>query len=336
MIRVGIIGLGHWGPNHLRVFSQLGDSTVTVCCDSSQKRVESLAAANKDIRFTTDLDAMLASHDLDAVVIATPTATHFEVATKALEAGKHVLCEKPLTEKVDESVKLAELASEEGLVLSTGFVFLFNPGIRRLKQFVSNRELGNIYYCSAVRTNLGPVRNDVNCVFDLASHDISIFNYLLNSVPETVSASGQAFLQPEVEDVAFITLKYPKNIVCSIRASWLDPRKVRQVTVVGDESMALWDDLGELGPVILYDAGIVHEPYYESWGAFKMHARKGEVRVPKVPVEEPLRNQGQAFLNVLKNNEQNVCCPDFAVGITKVLCAIKESMDSNGEPVKIG
>ena len=335
MIRMGIIGLGHWGPNHMRVFSQLGDSTVTVCCDTNQNRVESLSAANKDVRFTTDLDEMLASDDLDAVVVSTPTETHFEVASKALEAGKHVLCEKPLTAEVGEAVKLAELASAKGLVLSTGFVFLFNPGIRRLKQFVSNGELGNIYYCSAVRTNLGPVRNDVNCVLDLASHDVSIFNYLLNSVPETVSASGQAFLQPGVEDVAFITLRYPGNITCSIRASWLDPRKVRQVTVVGDESMALWDDLGELGPVILYDAGIVHEPYYESWGAFKMHARRGELKVPKVPVEEPLGNQAQAFLNVVQKNEQNVCSSDFAVGVTKVLCAINESMAANGKPIEI-
>lgn len=335
MIRVGIIGLGHWGPNHLRVFSQLDGSTVTVCCDANQKRLESLAASNKDIRFTTNLDEMLASEDLDAVVIATPTATHFEVASKALKAGKHVLCEKPLTENVEESKELAELARMQGLILSTGFVFLFNPGIQSLKRAISDGELGNIYYCSAVRTNLGPVRNDVNCVFDLASHDISIFNHLLNSVPETVSATGQAFLQPEVEDVAFITLSYPKNVVCSIRASWLDPRKVRQVTVVGDESMALWDDLGELGPVILYDAGIVNEPYYDSWGAFKMLARRGEMKVPKVQVGEPLKNQGQAFLNVIQNNEQNICCPDFAIGITKVLCAVNESMAADGKPIAV-
>ena len=335
MIRIGIIGLGHWGPNHMRVFSQLDGATVSVCCDANRKRVESLKAANKDIRFTTDLDEMLASDDLDAVVIATPTATHYDVALKALEAGKHVLCEKPLTENVEDSERLAELAEAKGLVLSTGFIFLFNPGIQTLKKAVSDGELGSIYYCSAVRTNLGPVRNDVNCVFDLASHDISIFNYLLDSVPISVSATGQAFLQPEVEDVAFITLRYPGNITCSIRASWLDPRKVRQVTVVGDESMALWDDLGELGPVMLYDAGIVSEPYYDSWGAFKMLARKGEMKVPDVPVGEPLKNQAQAFLDVVQKNEQNVCCPGFAVGVTKVLCAINESMAANGKPIEI-
>jgi len=278
---------------------------------------------------------MLECDDVDAVVIATPTASHHGIAVKALRAGKHVLCEKPLTEGVPESEELGAIAAEKGLVLMTGFVFVFNAGIRRLKQYVANGELGKIYYCSAIRTNLGPVRNDVNCVFDLASHDISIFNYLLESGPETVSACGQAFLQPGIEDVAFLTLRYPRNVVCSVRASWLDPSKVRQVTVVGDERMAMWDDLGDLGPVTLYDSGIVPEPYYESWGAFKMHARKGDLTIPKVPVEEPLRRQAESFLRVVAGKEQNLCGPDFSIGITRALNAVNESIRRNGSPISL-
>ncbi|MCX5681723.1 MAG: Gfo/Idh/MocA family oxidoreductase, partial [Candidatus Omnitrophica bacterium] len=247
MVSVGVIGCGHWGPNHIRIFSQILGVKVCACSDLDEKRLSSIKTAYPEIHITKDYKEIFSNPEIDAVCIATPTATHFDLAKKGLESGKHILCEKPLSLKANECLELKRLADKKGKILAVGHIFLFNEGIRQLKDYVQSGELGNIYYAHSERTNLGPFRYDVNALWDLAPHDLSIFNYLFNAVPVSVSARGQKSLKTNLEDLAFATLEYPRDILVNVHVSWLDPRKVRQITIIGDQKMVVWDDLDNLG-----------------------------------------------------------------------------------------
>ena len=206
--RIGVVGCGEWGPNHVRNFVSLPNAEVVGVADGRADRLARMQVLALGVAGFPDLDTMLEAAAPEAVVIATPTRTHYDVARAAILAGRHVLCEKPLCESPEHADELVQLADRRGVRLMVGHVFLFNPGILKLKALVSAGELGRLYYLSARRTNLGPIRNDVNAVLDLASHDVSIFNFLLDEVPVEVSAVGRSFLQPEIEDVSFITLQY--------------------------------------------------------------------------------------------------------------------------------
>ena len=269
------------------------------------------------------------------MVVSTPTQTHYEIVKAALLSGKHILCEKPLCKSVQEGKELVVLAQTHNRTLMVGHIFLFNPGIIKLKELLEYNNLGKIHYLSATRTNLGPIRNDVNVVYDLAVHDISIFNFLLDQLPFEVSAVGASFLQESIQDVGFISLKYPDNIVANIRVSWLDPKKVRQITIVGDKKMATWDDLAKIGPVIIYDKGIIKEPYYNDFGEFQLLAQEGDVVIPKVKMEEPLQAQNRHFLSCLENGIPPISDGTTGVNIVRILSAITESLTLAGQPVAI-
>lgn len=330
IIRIGVIGCGHWGPNHIRVFSQLRESSVTACADLDQKRLDAVREMHPHIQAFKDHRLMLETAELDAVVVAAPTRTHYALVKEALEAGKHVLCEKPLCVGSGEGRELVELAARKGLILMTGHVFLFNPGIVKLKEFIRFQDTGRLYYMRALRTNLGPIRQDVNSVFDLATHDISIFNFLLDAAPESVSAVGGTFLQDRIEDVAFISLRYPNNILANIQVSWLDPKKLREIVVVGDKKMIVWDELASPGPIHIYDKGVAREPYYDDYGQFHLLAREGDITVPKVQLAEPLKVQNRYFLNAIKDGQLKMNDSRFALGVVQVLEAITESLKNNG------
>lgn len=335
MINIGIIGCGQWGPNHVRILLDLPNSTVIGVVDLDNRRLQYIAERYPNVSIYKDYREILENPLINAVVISTPTQTHYEITKKALQAGKHVLCEKPICKSVEEGEELASLAKTSGLVLMVGHIFLFNPGIVKLKELLKFNNLGKLYYLSATRTNLGPVRNDVNAVYDLASHDISIFNFILDSIPTEVSAVGASFLQKSIEDVAFISLKYPGNILANIRVSWLDPKKVRQITIVGDKNMAIWNDLAEIGPVIVYDKGIIKEPYYDDYGEFQLLAREGDITIPKVKMEEPLKVQDRYFLSCLENSAVPISDGTFGVNVVKVIIAITNSISLAGQQVII-
>lgn len=335
-LRIGVIGCGHWGPNHVRVFSQLRDSTVTAVADPDPKRLAAIAGQFPEIVGLADYTELLAREDVDAVAICVPTRKHYEVAKAALMAGKHVLCEKPLCADVAEALELDALARERGLILMTGHVFLFNPGILKLKELITAGTPGRLYYFRALRTNLGPVRHDVNSVYDLASHDISIFNFLLESEPVTVSAVGAAFLQPDIEDLAFISMKYPNDVVANIQVSWLDPKKLREIVAVGDKQMVVWDELAPAGPISIYDKGIIKEPYYDDFGQFHLLAREGDITIPRVKPTEPLKVQDQKFLDCIRAGKIDFSDGKFSVGVVRVLSAIAESLKAGGAPIAVG
>lgn len=302
-VSVAVIGLGRWGPNHVRNFQAIKDCSVVAAADTDAASRARLQASFPAMAVEQDYRKILARADIDAVIAATPTGTHYEIVRNALEAGKHVLCEKPLTSKGSDAWELVSLAEKRNLRLMVGHVFLFNPGIEYLARTLEEKAVGPVYYLSAVRTNLGPFRYDVNAAWDLASHDIYIFNHLLRQRPATVAAVGGRYLQKKLEDIVFLTLHYPDGVLGHIHVSWLDPKKVRQITVVGEKKMITWDDLGVPGPVTIYDRAVVKEPRYDSFGEFQLLAREGDVILPRVPSQEPLTAQARAFLKLITAND---------------------------------
>jgi len=335
MINVAVIGCGRWGPNHIRNLHTLPGSRVAVAIDTDRARLSRVAELFPEIRVETDVRAAFAD-SIDAVVVATPTTTHHAVVREALLAGKHVLCEKPLCETSARAQELTELASSRRLALMVGHVFLFNDGIVKLKELVDGGELGKLQHLTAVRTNLGPIRQDVNAALDLATHDISIFNWILGTVPEFASAVGASFLQPGVEDVVSIALRYPGGVFANIQASWLSPKKVRQITAVGTKRMVTWDDLDLSTPIAIYDAGAETKQEYSDYGEFlRVTTWEGDVRLPKVAFQEPLKAQARAFVEAVRSGTVSRSDGPFSLGVVRVLDAITRSLRENGALVRV-
>lgn len=325
IVNVAVIGCGHWGPNHIRVFNFLPDSRVVIVIDSDSRRLKYIQQLYPDIICETDYKNALNNKAVDACVIATPTSTHYKIVYDALQAGKHVLCEKPLCTSVKEVEELDKLAEVNNLILAVGYVFLFNNGIIRLKELIQEGEFGTIYYITIVRTNLGPIRTDVSVVYDLMTHDISILNFLLETQPKSVIGIGRSFLKQDIDDIAFVALTYSDGILANLRASWLDPHKVRQIIVVGDKKMALWDDLDQIGAIKVYDKGVIQPPSYSDYAEF-IRLRDGDITIPKIPFSEPLKNQNQHFIACIKQNKKPINDTKFEFKVIKIIEAINQSI----------
>jgi predicted dehydrogenase len=337
MIGMAVIGCGEWGPNHIRNFQAQPDVSVFFAVDLEPSRLERVHALFPGVTCESDYAKVLRDERIQAVVIATPLRTHYGLVREALLSGKHVLCEKALCETAAQARELSNLAAERKRILMVGHVFLFNPGIVRVKELVDKGELGRLYYLLAVRTNLGPIRADCNAAFDLASHDISIFNWLIDSVPMEVSATGASFLQPGVEDVVSISMKYPGNVFATIQASWLNPKKVRQITIVGSQQMISWDDLQLGGPVTCYDKRANLKRQYADYGEFlRVSTWEGDVRLPHVATEEPLKLQARHFLASIEKRAVEISGGDFSVGVVRTLEAVSASLGAKGLPVPVG
>lgn len=337
MVSVGVIGCGHWGPNHIRVFSQLLNSKCLMCADIDQARLKSIKALFPGLEVTGDHQDILKNPGIDAVCIAAPTRFHYQLSKDALAAGKHVLCEKPLAMTAQECLDLKALAEKAGKFLMVGHVFTFNSGIRWVKEYIDSGEMGKIYYAHSERTNLGPFRYDVNALWDLAPHDISIFDYLLGGSAVNASARGLKCLGNKLEDLSFATLDYPDGVLVNVHVSWADPRKVRQITIVGEKKMLVWDDLDPMGAVKVYDKYVERTTkYYESYGEFQLLSREGSITIPKVNLAEPLKAQGQYFVDCIEKNIPPVTA-DAAKGasVVRTLAAVQQSMDNGGASVRI-
>lgn len=336
MIGIGVIGCGHWGPNHIRNLSTIAGAKVLMAADLDPRRRSAVEQLFPEVKTTADHREMYADARISAIVCATPSASHHALVKEALERGRDVLCEKPLATCTADAKDLADTARVRGRVLMVGHTFLFNPGILKLKSLLDDDVAGKTYYMHAVRTNLGPIRADVNVVADLASHDISIFNFLRSALPTSVSARGGRFLRSNIDDVAFITLSYPGNVVGSIMVSWLHPHKVRQVTVVGDRKMIVWDDLGQMGPLMIFDKTVARESHYTDFGEFHLLARDGDVTIPRVPLAEPLKLEAEHFVTCLKERSRPRTPAEQGVEVARVLDAIERSMQAGGEPMEVG
>lgn len=336
MKRVAVFGAGHWGPNLINNFHGHRRSEVRWVVDRDPARLEEVRVRFPDVRTSQEAEPVLADREVDAVVIATPTSTHYALSRAALEAGKHVLVEKPVADSARDAEALCELAERMGLVLMVGHVFVYNPAAQQAKQYLTQGDLGRVYYISMVRTNLGPIRVDVNAAWDLAAHDISLASYWLESEPETVSAVGGSWINPGIQDAVFATLRYPSDVLVHVHVSWLSPRKARDIAVIGDKRMLTFDDVNLAEPLRLYDKQVVDEPtYIDSFASFRMVVRDGNILVPKVPMSQPLRNECEHFLDCLESGEPPLTGGAEGLAVVRALEALSRSLSEAGREVSV-
>lgn len=333
-IRVAVVGAGHWGPNLIRNFDNPPTSSVGLVVDREAGRLEQVRVRFPQVKATENFEEVLADRTIDAVVIATPTSTHHALVKASLGAGKHVLVEKPITTRAAEAEELTALAEKMGVVLMVGHVFLFNQAVQKVRAFLERGDLGRVYYVSMVRTNLGPIRMDVNASWDLISHDVSIANYWLGALPESVSAIGGNWINPGIEDAVFTTLRYPGGVLVNVHASWLNPRKAREITVAGDKRMLTFDDMNLLEPVRIYDKQVTDKTmkpaFIDSFAEFRASVRDGDITIPKISSGEPLRAECDHFLDCVRNRKRPMVGGAEGSAVVKVLEAIDRSMRDGG------
>jgi predicted dehydrogenase len=335
-LRVALIGYGYWGPNYARVLEEMADTELTLICDANGERLERAAKRVPRAILTQDLGEALERTDIDAVVVSTPASTHFEVTRRALESGRDVLVEKPLALEVSHCEELTELSEKKGRILMVAHTFLYNPGIQKLRECVRSSSFGRTYYLHATRTNLGPIRHDVNSVWDLAPHDISIFNYVLDEVPTWVSANASRVLENPREDVAFITLGYSNNVMANIHVSWADPNKVRRVVAVGSYQRVVFDDLNPLERIRIFEKGVsVGEMDADTYGEFKLLMRDGDILSPRIENSEPLKNQCADFVSAVRQRSKPLSDARTGTDVVMTLQAVDASVRERGKAVEV-
>jgi predicted dehydrogenase len=333
-IRTAVIGAGHWGPNLIRNFDNPPASVLTLVVDRDAARLAQVRGRFPRAAVSQDAADAFRDPAVDAVVIATPTSSHYELCKAALEAGKHVLVEKPITTHGGEADELVALAARRERVLVVGHVFIFNLAVQRVRTYLEAGELGRVYYISMVRTNLGPIRVDVNAAWDLMSHDISIASYWLGAEPETASAVGGTWINPGREDAVFATLRYPGGVLVNVHASWLNPRKSRDVTVAGDKRMLTFDDMNIMEPLRLYDKRVSDQAttpaVVDTFASFRASIRDGDITIPKVSTGEPLRNECEHFLDCIRTGKAPLAGGAQGAAVVRALEAIDRSMRDHG------
>jgi predicted dehydrogenase len=333
--RLALIGLGYWGPNYARVLNELEQAELVWACDINEDALELVKGRYAAVHTTTDLSEVLSDPSVDAVIVSTPTSTHAGVSLAALSAGKHVLCEKPLAANTSECDEVIATAEEKGRIVMVGHTFIFNPAVRRMRELVANETIGRVLYCHAARTALGPIRKDVNALWDLASHDVSILLYLLEREPVEVAAHGESYIRENTEDVVFLSLRFEGSILANVHVSWLDPYKVRKVTLIGDRRMVVFDDVSPDEKLRLFDKSASYEaPAVEARGAdfgeYKAIVRDGDILIPKVAATEPLKEQVRHFLDCCRDGSQPLTDAAFARRVVAVLEAGSESLRQRG------
>lgn len=333
-ISLAVIGTGYWGPNLVRNFASLPQCRVEVVCDQDQKSLDHLRQIYPQISFSLDWKEVLNSPKIQAVVVATPTATHHRIALEALRKDKDVFVEKPLASTVAEAEELSNEADRRGKTLMVGHLMLFHPAMVWLKEFIQAGELGKILYLYFRRVNLGKIRKNENALISFAPHDISAALYLLDSQPAEVSARGEAYIQPEVEDVVFLSLSFANKVMAHIHVSWLDPHKRRELTVVGSKKMAVFDDVSTAEPIRVYDKGVLEPGTYVSYGD-SLGIRSGDIWIPRVNMQEPLRIECLHFLSCVQHRRRPLTDGPHGIQVVRVLEKAQFSLKSKGTPVAV-
>ena len=332
-VRIGVVGLGYWGPNLVRNLADAPIFDVSYLCDLRTRPLEALSRRYPGIPCTSDLDELLKDDSLDAVAIATPVSTHFSLAMAALRAGKHVFVEKPLAASSDQVMQLTEAADERGLVLMPGHTFLYSPAVTTIKGLIDGGELGEIYFISSSRVNLGLHQPDVSVVWDLGPHDFSILRYWLDALPSEVSAISRSCLLPAVPDVSFINLRYPSGTVAHVELSWLAPSKLRRTAIVGSEKMVVYDDTSNES-VRIFDSG-AKIPDPETFGEYQLSYRTGDIVSPRIEATEPLSLELADFAKAI--HEGTVPASSAAIGldVVRTIEAVDHSLEKRGVPVRV-
>ncbi len=338
-INIALVGLGYWGPNIARNLAILEGASLHTLCDARPERLARLRRQYPEAQTTGDFEAVIADDDIHAIVLATPVDSHYELAKAALDAGKHVMIEKPLARTSAECRDLVERAKRNQLTLTVGHVFLFNAAVRRMKEYIDSGELGEVRYIYSQRLNLGQVRTDVNALWNFAPHDLAILMHWLDAAPVRVIARGYSYIQPGIEDVVFMTLDFPNGVGANVHISWLDPFKIRRMTVVGSEKMIVYDDVSADSRITIYDKGVARTRRpdaqislgsYETFAEFQLLLRAGDVLIPKVDFVEPLLLECQSFVDCIRSGERPVNDGENGLRVVSVLEAAQASLAATG------
>jgi predicted dehydrogenase len=331
MRQVAVLGCGYWGSNYVRLLHELPQARLALACDLDPQRLQLMQRRFPLLAVTTDPEQVWQDPAIEAVIIATPAATHYELADRALRAGKHVLVEKPLTTCVSDAEALVETAQSCGRTLMVGLTFLYNNGALMMKDLIAHPSFGRRYYLHLTRTNLGIVRPDVDVVWDLAAHDLAICDFLLDRRPLWVQANGVTVLEHEHADVAFITLGYPDNVMANIHVSWVDPNKVREVVAVGSQRRIVFDDLNQTERLRIYEKGITSSrKEADSYGEFRLLVRDGDIISPRLTPGEPLRQQVEHFLTCIAGGVSPLSDGRVAADNVRSLAAVQRSLALGG------
>jgi predicted dehydrogenase len=332
MIRIGVIGYGYWGPNIVRNFHAHDGSEVTLVCDKNPKCEERLRKAHPGIGFTTDENEILKSASIDVVAVVTPVWTHYELAKRALENGKHIFVEKPFTCSAAQAEELIELADRKNLKIMIDHTFLFTGAVRKIKEMVDKKELGDLYYYDSLRVNLGLFQHDVNVIWDLAPHDLSIMDHVIAEKPEAVVATGERHLNG-VEDVAFITVYFPKRIIAHVNVNWLSPVKVRTTLIGGEKKMLVWNDLEADEKIRIYDKGVSMSANPSNLHQLLVSYRSGDMWAPQVEQVEALRAETRYFLKCIEDNSIPFNDGIAGLRVVRILEAADRSVRNRGEAI---
>jgi len=333
-VRIGVVGLGYWGPNLIRNLNELEGADLRWICDLDQSRLDVFGRRYPTVRGTQDFDDLLLDSELDAIAIATPVSSHHPLGLAALEAGKHVFIEKPLAASVAEAQELQRIAAARGLTLMPGHTFLYSPPVNTIREIIQSGELGDIYFISTSRVNLGLHQPDVSVAWDLGPHDFSILCYWLDETPTHLSAMSRSCIFPSIPDVAFINLEYERGAIAHVELSWLAPSKLRRTTIVGSRKMIVYDDTSN-EPVRIFDSGVMLDDP-QSFGEFRLSYRTGEIVSPAVKPAEPLQLEMRDFCEAVRLSSIPRSSSDLGVEVVRMIEAVDESLASRGARVSLG
>ena len=334
-LKVGVVGCGYWGPNLIRNFRSLPGCQLKIMCDLSQQRLMHLKTLYPEVQRAMDYSHVLNGVELDAVVIATAVKSHYPMAKASLLAGKHTFIEKPMASSSAQCEELIEIAQKKGLVLMVGHTFLYSPAVRKIQEIVASGDVGEIRYICARRLNLGLFQKDINVAWDLAPHDISIILSVIGEPPITVNCRGSAHITQGIEDVTTMCLGFARQRTAIIHSSWLDPRKVREMTIVGSKRMIVYDDVAPLEKIRIFDARVESPPHYDTFAEFQYAYHYGDMYVPYIKQEEPLKTECQHFLDCIKHGTPPLTDGKQGLELVRILEASTESLEKGGAPVEL-
>jgi len=332
-ISVGVVGCGYWGPNLIRNFRSLPDCVMKSMCDLSTDRLKHLSALYPGVAAETSYEKLLNDPGLDAIAVATSVRFHYSMAKASLQAGKHTFIEKPMAASAAECEELIDIAKSKGLILMVGHTFLYSPAIRKIKEIIANRDIGDIRYISARRLNLGLFQKDINVAWDLAPHDLSIILHIMGEMPHSLNCRGEAHITPGIEDVTMMSLHFSEQRSAIVQSSWLDPRKVREMTIVGSERMIVYDDVAAQEKIKIYDVRVKRPPHYDTFGEFHYAYHYGDIYSPFVKQDEPLKTETQHFLDCIREGTTPITSGQKGLDVVRILEASSQSLKLDGAPI---
>jgi predicted dehydrogenase len=334
-IAVAVVGAGYWGPNLVRNFRSLPGFQVKAVCDTDPDRLNRMRQLYPEVDTVTDFDSLAKDDSLGAIAIATPVSRHYDLGKRSLEAGKHVFIEKPMASSAAECRDLIGLAEKNGLTLMVGHTFIYTSAVRKIKEIVSGDDFGELYYISSRRLNLGLFQKDINVAWDLAPHDISIILYIMGQMPASVNCQGKAHITQGIEDVTNMSLNFGNGGFATIHSSWLDPNKIRVMTIVGSKMMIVYDDTEPLEKIKIYDKRVEVPPHYDSFGEFQYSYHYGDMHAPYLQQSEPLKDECQHFYDCITTKAKPDSSGLEGLQVIEILEAASQSLKNGGAEVAI-